>query len=687
MSKAKEAIEKLTKELNEHNYNYYVLSAPLISDYDFDVLLKKLQTLEEKNPEFADENSPTKRVGGDITKNFPSVTHRFPMLSLGNSYSKEEIIDFDARVRKVIEREIEYICELKYDGVAISLTYENGELKKAVTRGDGTSGEEVTANVRTIRSVPLKLKGDYPVDFDIRGEIVFPHENFKKLNEERKELGEPEFANPRNTASGTVKMQDSSIVAKRGLDCFLYAVYGDNLSFKSHYEGLVSSGNWGFKVPDESANYIKKVKTIEEIMEFIDYWDEKRADLPFDIDGIVIKVNAYDKQEELGYTAKSPRWAISYKFKAERVSTRLNEITYQVGRTGAITPVANLEAVQLGGTTVRRASMHNADQIEKLDIRVNDIVFVEKGGEIIPKIVAVDIDSREIYSNPTAYITECPECSTTLIRKEGEAQHYCPNENGCPPQLKGKMEHFIGRKMMDIDGIGAETIEQLFEEGLVTNVADLYDLTAEQLLPLDRMAEKSVNNIIDGLIQSKEVPFAKVLFALGIRYVGETVAKTLVKHFKSLEALMKASEEELIEVDEIGVRIAESVVTYFSDPKNLDLISRLKATGLQFEISEEELEGNSDILSGVVFVVSGTFNMSRNDLKRAIEINGGKVGSSISKKTNYLIRGENMGPSKLKKAEDLEITMISENEFLEMVNSNFPDSSTGNSEPIQGSLF
>jgi DNA ligase (NAD+) len=687
MSKGNEAINKLTKELNEHNYSYYVLNSPIISDYDFDVLLKELQSLEEKHPEFADANSPTKRVGGDITKNFPNVTHRFPMLSLGNSYSKEEITDFDTRVRKVIEREIEYICELKYDGVAISLTYQNGELTKAVTRGDGTSGEEVTANIRTIRSIPLKLKGNFPVDFDIRGEIVFPHANFKKLNEERKELGEPEFANPRNTASGTVKMQDSSVVAKRGLDCFLYAVYGNNLSFKSHYEGLSSAGDWGFKVPDESANYIKKVKTIEQIMEFIDYWDEKRADLPFDIDGIVIKVNAYDKQEELGYTAKSPRWAISYKFKAERVFTKLNSIAYQVGRTGAITPVANLEAVQLGGTTVRRASMHNADQIERLDIRLNDTVFVEKGGEIIPKIVAVDFAARAVDSKQTIYISACPECETPLIRKEGEAQHYCPNENGCPPQLKGKLEHFIGRKMMDVDGLGAETIEQLFEEGLVKNVADLYDLTSEQLLPLDRMAEKSVNNLIDGLIKSKEVPFAKVLFALGIRYVGETVAKTLVKHFKTLDLLMSATAEELVEVDEIGIRIADSVVKYFSEPITVQLIARLKAIGLQFEIGEEELEGTSSVLEGLIFVISGTFNMSRNDLKNAIEKNGGKVGSSITKKTSYLIRGENMGPSKLKKAEDLEVSMITENEFVKMIEQNPVDDSITDSKPTQGSLF
>jgi len=687
MNEVSEVISKLTKALIEHNYNYYVLSSPTISDYDFDILLKELQDLEEKFPEFADQNSPTKRVGGDITKNFPSVKHRFPMLSLGNSYSKEEIIDFDTRVRKVIEREIEYICELKYDGVAISLTYENGQLTKAVTRGDGTSGEEVTANIRTIRSIPLKLKGDFPNDFDIRGEIVFPHANFKKLNEERKKLGEPEFANPRNTASGTVKMQDSSIVAKRGLDCFLYAVYGNNLSFKSHYEGLSNAGGWGFKVPDESANYIKKVKTIEEIMEFIDYWDEKRADLPFDIDGIVIKVNAYDKQEELGYTSKSPRWAISYKYKAERVSTRLNSITYQVGRTGAITPVANLEPVQLGGTTVRRASMHNADQIERLDIRVNDTVFVEKGGEIIPKIVALDIAARAIDSNQTIYISSCPECETPLIRKEGEAQHYCPNENGCPPQLKGKMEHFIGRKMMDIDGLGAETIEQLFEEGLVRNVADLYDLTSEQLLPLDRMAEKSVNNLIEGLGKSKEVPFAKVLFALGIRYVGETVAKTLVKHFKTLDLLMSATVEDLIEVDEIGERIAESVVSYFSETKNIELIARLKEIGLQFEIGEEELIGTSSLLEGLIFVISGTFNMSRNDLKKAIEKNGGKVGSSISKKTSYLIRGENMGPSKLKKAEDLDVSMISEDAFLKMIEQNTSDDFVTDRKPTQGSLF
>ncbi len=683
----KKRIETLTSELNQHNYNYYVLSQPTISDYDFDMMLKELQELEEKHPEWADENSPTKRVGGDITKKFDTVEHRFPMLSLSNSYSKEEIVDFENRIHKLIDQEVEYICELKYDGVAISLTYKDGKLLRAVTRGDGAKGEEVTANVRTIKSIPLQLTGDYPADFDIRGEIVFPLDKFAQLNEARKAAGEPEFANPRNTASGTIKMQDSSVVASRGLDCFLYALYGDNLPQRSHYEGLVAAGEYGFKVPKEEDRYIRKTHSIEGIMEFIDYWDEERKNLPFEIDGIVIKVNSYDKQEELGFTAKSPRWAIAYKFKAERVSTKLNEITYQVGRTGAITPVANLEPVLLAGTTVKRASMHNADQIEKLDLRVGDTVYVEKGGEIIPKILGFDPGKRPSGSVPTKYIEECPECGTELIRKEGEAQHYCPNEYGCPPQIKGKMEHFIGRKMMDVDGLGAETVDQLFEAKLINNIADLYDLTKDQLLPLERMAEKSVNNLLEGLENSKKIPFERVLFALGIRYVGETVAKKLAKHFITVDALAKATEEELIAVDEIGGRIAESVIDYFGDENNLEIIERLKQKGLQFAMDETELEGASDALTGKVFVVSGTFEMSRNDLKKLIELNGGKNSGSISKKTDYLIRGENMGPSKLKKAEDLGIPMISESDFLSMVGGETKEEEDKGPESVQGSLF
>lgn len=664
----KERIAFLTKELNQHNYNYYVLNNSVISDYDFDMLLKELQELEEKYPELASPNSPTKRVGGDITKNFETVAHRYPMLSLSNSYSKEEIQEFEERVQKLIGGEIEYVCELKYDGVAISITYENGELTRALTRGDGLEGEDVTANVRTIKSIPLKLHGEYLKSFDIRGEIVFPLVAFNQLNKEREEAGEPLFANPRNTASGTIKMQDSSIVALRGLDCQLYQLYADKNPFESHFEAVNSIKEWGFKTPSLERNYIKKVKSIEGIMEFINYWDEKRSELPFEIDGIVIKVNNYQKQQELGFTAKSPRWAIAYKFKAERVSTILNEITYQVGRTGAITPVANLEPVQLAGTTVKRASLHNADQIEKLEIREKDTVFVEKGGEIIPKIIAVDFSKRSKDSKPTVYIKNCPECGTELVRVEGEAQHYCPNTLGCKPQITGRIEHFIGRKMMNIDGLGVETVVQLFEAGLVKNSADLYDLTFEQVEPLERMAKKSVNNLLKGLEESKKVPFEKVLFALGIRYVGETVAKKLAKHFKSIDALITASEEELVAVDEIGERIAESVKAYFEDEENLNIVNRLKSSGLQFELDESKYTQESIALEGKSIVVSGVFEMSRNDLKKLIEAHGGKNASSISSKTDFLIRGDKMGPSKLAKAEKLGITMLSEQEFLTLVN-------------------
>jgi DNA ligase (NAD+) len=668
-SEAKDRMAILVKALRQHNHNYYVLSNPTISDYEFDTLLKELQELEEKFPEHADPLSPTKRVGGDITKNFPTVVHKYRMLSLSNSYSKEEIIDFENRIKKLIEQDVEYVCELKYDGVAIGLTYVNGKLDKAVTRGDGEKGELITPNVMTIRSIPIQLpEGDYPNEFEIRGEIYFPHENFNKMNKEREEAGEPLYANPRNTASGTLKSQDSAVVAKRGLNCYLYAMYGENLPDATHYDGLAHAGEWGFRVPQAKDNFIRKCQNIDEIMEFIDYWDEARKQLKFDIDGIVIKVNNFRKQEELGFTSKFPRWAIAYKFKAERVSTVLENITYQVGRTGAITPVANLKPVLLAGTTVKRASLHNADQIEKLDVREGDIVFVEKGGEIIPKIIAVDESKRPAGIPQTNYITHCPECETELTRPEGEANHRCPNEYGCPPQIKGKMEHFIGRKSMDIDGLGAETVDQLFEAGLVKNIADLYDLKAEYLLPLERMAEKSVNNLLEGLVTSKQIPFERVLFAIGIRYVGETVAKKLARHFKTLDALMAATFEELCNVDEIGDKIAESIRNYFEDDLNLQIVSRLKAAGLQFELTEEEMSAGSDKLNGLIFVVSGVFTLfSRDELKKSIEQNGGKVSGSISKKTSYIVAGDNMGPSKKTKAEDLGVAIINEEDFQAML--------------------
>ncbi len=660
-------ILELTAKLNKWNHEYYVLNTPTISDFDFDMALKELQKLEDENPEFTLPSSPTKRVGGDITKKFNSVKHKYPMLSLGNSYSREEISDFVDRIQKNIGGEIEFVCELKYDGVAISLTYENGRLLRAVTRGDGTTGEEVTANVKTIKTIPLQLHGDYPPLFEIRGEIVFPHKAFNALNKKREEEGEPLFANPRNTASGTIKMQDSGIVASRGLDCYLYHIYGEDLGFGEHAESIQKASEWGFKVPQEADKYIGRAKNIDELMAFIDYWDMNREHLPFDIDGIVLKVNNYQIQSELGFTAKNPRWAIAYKFKAERVTTKLISIDYQVGRTGAITPVANLEPVQLGGTTVRRASLHNADQIEKLDIRVNDEVYVEKGGEIIPKIVGVNTDVRSPSSTKTLYPSTCPECGTPLSRKEGEAHHYCTNDTECPPQLKGKIEHFIGRKMMNIDGLGAETVEQLFDAGLINNIADLYDLKYEQVIPLERMAEKSTNKLLEGIEASKRVPFEKVLFALGIRYVGETVAKKLAKHFKNLNAIKNASLEELINVDEIGDRIGESLIEYFANETNLDILRRLQDAGLQFEmVIDESIELGSS-LEGKTIVVSGKFEMSRNELKKLIENNGGKNGSSISSKTDYLVRGEKMGPAKLKKAEDLDITMISEQELLKMI--------------------
>ncbi len=665
---AKNRIQELSKELNDHNYRYYIEDKPIISDYEFDILLKELEKLEEEFPHLAEANSPTKRVGGEVTKKFETVKHKYPMLSLSNSYSKEELIEFDERVQKLAGKKVSYCCELKYDGVAIGISYKNGHLERAVTRGDGTQGDDITTNVRTIRSIPLSLRGDYPSEFEIRGEIFYPLSVFRKLNEDREELGEDRLANPRNAASGTLKMQDSAVVSSRKLDCYLYYVLGESLPFDGHYENLEAAASWGFKAPSKRNNLITTCNSIDEIIAFVNYWEKERSNLDFEIDGIVIKVNDYDLQEELGYTAKSPRWAIAYKFKAEQVETKLNKISYQVGRTGAITPVANLEPVLLAGTTVKRASLHNADQIAKLDIRENDIVQVEKGGEIIPKVVGVNLELRPADSKPTAYIQNCPECETKLIRIEGEAQHYCPNTWGCPPQIKGKMAHFISRKAMNIDGLGEETIEQLFEAGLVKNAADLYHLNENELLALDRMAEKSVQNLLEGVEKSKEVPFARVLFAVGIRYVGETVSKKLVKYFKTIEAIKHASFEELIAVDEIGDKIAESIIQFFEEPKNVQLIDNLQASGLQMESTEEDTL-IKNIFEGKSFVVSGVFeNYSRDDLKKTIEAFGGKNVGSISAKTDYLIAGDKMGPAKKEKAEKLNIAILSEDEFDTLIN-------------------
>jgi len=685
----KTQIESLRTELREHNYNYYVEDNARISDFEFDKKLEQLQVLEAAHPEFYDSSSPTVRVGGEVTKNFNTVKHINRMYSLDNSYNQEDLEDWEKRLQKAVDGELEYVCELKYDGASISLHYENGKFLQAVTRGDGTQGDDVTANVRTIKSVPLQLKGDdIPEKFEIRGEIVLPWEGFHKMNEEREAQGLELYRNPRNTASGSLKLQDSAAVASRPLECLLYQLVGENLPFSTQMEGLEAARKWGFKVPPHST----LVKGIDGVLKFVDQWDRGRKDLPYETDGVVIKVNKLHHQEELGFTAKSPRWAMAYKFSAEQVSTRLEEITYQVGRTGAITPVANLEPVEISGTTVKRASLHNADQIEKLDVRVGDEVFVEKGGEIIPKIVAVDLTKRPENSQPTVYATHCPECGTELVRSEGDAKHFCPNEMACPPQVKGRIEHFISRKAMDIDGIGSETVDQLVEAGLIHNYADLYDLQYEKIIPLDRMAEKSAKNMLAGIEASKQIPFERVLFGLGIRYVGETVAKKLARHYKSMESLMampqipenreadlfnevveesafaKAEKlQELSTVPEIGERIAESVIEFITDPAQVQLIHRLKESGLQFSLSEEQLSTRSDTLAGKSFVISGVFEMSRNDLKKAIEDNGGKVSSSLSAKTDYLIRGENMGPSKLEKAEKLEITMISEQEFLGMV--------------------
>jgi DNA ligase (NAD+) len=657
-----DTIKNLRDELNLHNYNYYVLDNPTISDFEFDQKLKQLQDLEAQHPEFFDENSPTQRVGGSVTKNFETIKHEYRMYSLDNSYSIEDLQDWETRIQKVLgDVPLEYTCELKYDGASISITYEKGRLVRAVTRGDGFQGDDVTNNIKTIKAVPIHLKGDFPEKFDIRGEIILPFAGFEKMNQELIEIGETPYSNPRNTASGSLKLQDSAEVAKRPLDCLLYFVIGNNLPFQSQFEGLQKAREWGFKVPSQS----KLAKNLNEVFEYINYWDKHRHDLPYETDGVVIKVNSLQHQEELGYTAKSPRWAMAYKFKAEQVTTILNSISYQVGRTGAITPVANLEPVQLAGTIVKRASLHNADQIEKLDIRIGDEVFVEKGGEIIPKIIAVA--NRGNQAEPTQYITHCPECITELVRSEGEANHFCPNFYGCPPQIIGRIQHFIARKAMDIDGLGGETVTLLFNAGLVTNYADLYELKKEQIIPLERMAEKSAENLINGIDKSKTIPFERVLYALGIRYVGETVAKKLAKHYKSIDALANASIMDLILVDEIGDKIAQSVVQFFENQENIRIIDRLKNYGVQLESGVEDIL-LSEKLMGKIFVVSGVFEIySRDELKKAIEDNGGKVGSSISSKTDFVIAGDNMGPSKLEKANQLKIAIISETDFKNMI--------------------
>ena len=673
----KQRIVSLREQINRHNHLYYILSTPVISDYDFDLLLKELEVLEKQYPEFDDPLSPTKRVGGDITKEFRQVVHRYPMLSLSNTYSFEEIEDFDRRVRKVTGDEVTYICELKYDGVAIGLTYINGRLMSAVTRGDGTRGDDVTSNIKTIRSIPLILNGnDYPDEFEIRGEIILPHKSFDKMNEERLDVGDEPFANPRNAASGSIKLQDSAEVARRNLDCYLYYMPGEDLPFSSHYQNLEKAREWGLKIPA----YLEIAHTVKDIFNFINKWDKERKKLPFDIDGVVIKVNDYSQQHELGFTAKSPRWAIAYKFKAEKVCTRLLSVSYQVGRTGAVTPVANLQPVQLAGTVVKRASLHNADIIQGLDLMLGDWVYVEKGGEIIPKIVGVALEKRDIFMEPITFPLICPECQTPLQRKEGESAHYCPNEKGCPPQIKGKLEHFISRKAMNIDSLGEGKIEMLFDNKLVNSPADLYQLNIENILGLEKIIQnedgktkklsfqsKTVENILNGLAKSKEVPFERVLFALGIRYVGETVAKKLAKHFNTIENIKASSYDELVNAEEIGDKIAESILAWFSDPYNLDLIERLRTAGLQFENSSLEAPV-SDLLKGKSIVVSGTFSIyTRQQIEKMVEENGAKLASSVSKKTDFIVAGENMGPSKLQKAQDLSIRIINENDFLEML--------------------
>ena len=661
----KEKIDQLRADLHRHNYNYYVLNAPEISDKEFDDMMRELQEMEREHPEYQDENSPTMRVGSDLNKNFTQVAHKYPMLSLGNTYSESEVTDFYDRVKKALNEDFEICCELKYDGTSISLTYENGKLVRAVTRGDGEKGDDVTDNVKTIRTIPLVLHGSYPESFEIRGEILMPWEVFEELNREKEAREEPLFANPRNAASGTLKLQNSAIVASRKLDAYLYYLLGEELPCDGHYENLQAAAGWGFK----TSEHMKKAHSLEEVFEYIRYWDTERKNLPVATDGIVLKVNSMRQQKNLGFTAKSPRWAIAYKFQAERALTRLNKVTYQVGRTGAVTPVANLDPVQLSGTIVKRASLHNADIIEGLDLHIGDMVYVEKGGEIIPKITGVDKDARSmLIGEKVKFITHCPECGSKLIRYEGEAAHYCPNETSCPPQIKGKIEHFISRKAMNIDGLGPETVDMFYRLGLIKNTADLYQLTADDIKNLDRMGEKSAENIIKGIEASKEVPFERVLFALGIRFVGETVAKKIAKSFNDIDELENANLEKLINIDEIGEKIAQSILTYFANPLNCELIERLKSTGLQLYRREEDLSGYTDKLAGQSIVISGVFtHHSRDEYKELIEKNGGKNVGSISAKTSFILAGENMGPAKLEKAHKLGIKLMSEDEFLTLI--------------------
>lgn len=661
MEEIKNQIEALRQELHDHNHRYYILDEPIISDYEFDQLLQTLQDLEKKYPDFSDPNSPTKRVGGGITKSFETVPHKNPMYSLSNTYSKEELLQWEERLKKALgeEAQIEYSCELKFDGASISLTYENGVLVKAITRGDGVQGDNITTNVKTIKTIPLKLKADFPKFFEIRGEILLPWEGFHKMNEQRAALGEPLYRNPRNTASGSLKLQDSRIVADRPLTCFLYSLAGDSLPVSSQFEALTKAREWGFKVPESA----EKVNSIDAVFDFITSWEEKRKSLPFEIDGIVIKVNSLFQQDELGFTSKAPRWAIAYKYKAEQASTRLNDVQYQVGRTGAVTPVAQLEPVLISGTTVKRASLHNAAQIQKFDLRIGDLVYVEKGGEIIPKITGIDPLNRGNLEDRVVFIEHCPECYSPLQREEGEAQHYCVNDLNCPPQQIGKIQHFIGRKAMDIEGLGGETVSLLYKEGLLNSIDDLYRLRKEQILPIERMAEKSVTNLLEGIEKSKEKPFAKVLFGLGIRFVGETVAKKLTEEFGSIDQLAAASIEALTNTDEIGDRIAQSVVAYFVQHENRKLVQALKDFGLQVE-SIAPVRDVHEAFLGKKFVVSGVFEaFSREDLKTEIEFLGGKIVSSVSSKTDYLVAGEGMGPSKKEKAIKFGVTILDENSY------------------------
>jgi DNA ligase (NAD+) len=661
-----ERISELREQLHQHNYNYYVLNNPTISDFEFDSLLRELQQLEEANPHLYDANSPTQRVGSDITKEFRQVAHKYPMLSLGNTYSKSEVAEFYERVRRALNEDFEICCELKFDGTSISLTYVDGKLVQAVTRGDGEKGDDVTANVRTIRTIPLVLKGSgYPQEFEIRGEVLMPWNVFERLNTERASQGEALFANPRNAASGTLKLQDSSVVAQRSLDAYLYYLLGEELPADGHYDNLQAAASWGFKVADTMC----RCKTLEEIFEYIDRMDTLRKTLPVATDGIVLKVDSLRQQRHLGYTAKSPRWAIAYKFQAERAVTRLNEVTYQVGRTGVVTPVANLDPVQLSGTIVKRASLHNADIIEKLDLHIGDFVYVEKGGEIIPKITGVDLDSRLLVGDKVQFVKNCPECGTPLIRVEGEAAHYCPNTTNCPPQLKGKIEHFVSREAMNIDSLGPETIEMLFALGLLKDVADLYTIDPSDLMFLPRMGVKSAENIVSGITSSLAVPFERVLFALGIRFVGVTVAKRLARAFHNIDALMSATMEQLTEVDEIGERIATAVLQFFAVESNRNLVERLRTAGVKFVIDDEVLQGRTQLLKGQSIVISGVFSLhSRDEYKDMIEKNGGKNVGSVSKSTSFILAGENMGPSKLEKAQKLGVRLVDENEFLNMLN-------------------